>query len=184
MRKLSELEGAALGIIARAQPLTPYQLRKYFAISPNPHWSASAGSIYPLVERLEAARLVRAEEHATGERVGWKYSITVTGRKRLRTWILGGDTVKVIGLPDLLRVRVAMMPVLPPAEQRQFIALMEQKLRETLAITRADVARKQQEGDPLNLLISRGALLQTEARLHWIHEVQATLFGVQVQPAP
>lgn len=177
MRKLSELEGAALGIIARTEPVTPYQLRKYFAASPNPHWSASAGSIYPLVKRLEEARLVSAEAHATGERLGQKYSITLTGRKRLRTWILGGDTVKLIGLPDLVRLRVAMLPALSPAEQRQFVAAMERQLLDSLSATQADVACKQKEKDVLNHLISRGALLQAEARLAWIREVQATLFG-------
>jgi DNA-binding PadR family transcriptional regulator len=177
MRRLSELEGTALGIVARAQPVTPYQVRKIFAQSPNPHWSASAGSIYPLLKRLEEARLVSAEEHATGERLGQKYSITATGRKRLRTWLLGGDTVKVIGLPDLLRIRVAMLPVLGRDEQRQFLTAMEQKLGETLQASREDVARQEAGTDLLCVLVARGALLQTEARLAWIREVQARLFG-------
>ncbi|MBA4138802.1 MAG: hypothetical protein C0518_15965 [Opitutus sp.] len=179
MRKLSELEGAALGIIARAQPVTPYQVRKIFAQSPNPHWSASAGSIYPLIKRLEEAHFVSAEEHATGERFGQKYALTKTGRKRLRHWILGGDHVKLVGLPDLVRIRVAMMLVLSADEQRQFLTAMEQKLLEALAITRADVTLKaaEKDRDPLSLLISRGALLQTEARLVWIREVQAVMLG-------
>ena len=179
MRKLSELEGAVLGLIARIQPVTPYQLRKVFAISPNPHWSASAGSIYPLIKRLEEARLVSGVEHATGERVAQKYSITQTGRKRLRTWILSGDHVKVVGLPDLMRLRVGMLPALTPEEQREFLTSMEQKLMEVLTAIREDIVRKQREGDPLNLLLTRGALLQTEARLNWIREVQSTLIGLR-----
>jgi len=176
MRKLSELEGAVLGTVSNRQPVTPYQIRKTFAASPNPHWSASAGSIYPLVQRLAAARLLSSRDHATGARKGSKYSITDSGRRQLRQWILDSEQDRVLGIADLLRLRVTFLTVLEPPEQREFLDRMIGKLEAEVQKI-ADDKRMKARGDDVHAeLTAHGALLIAKARLIWLNDVKARLF--------
>jgi DNA-binding PadR family transcriptional regulator len=176
MRKLSELEGAVLGVISLSEPLTPYQIRKVFARSPNPHWSGSAGSIYPLVERLARHRLVSASAHVTGERRGFKYSLTAAGCKVLRSWILDAKHEKLVGISDLLRLRFRFLSVLKTTEQRRFVLAMIRKMTEEVKKIEADSRKKSSSPDDYSYLTARGALLMARARLAWLQEVRTRLF--------
>ena len=49
---LSEIEACVLALVSVDGPATPYAIRKVFLNSPNPQWSGSAGTIYPLIGRL------------------------------------------------------------------------------------------------------------------------------------
>ena len=64
MTDLTDLEQAALGVVWRDGPCTPYQVRKQFLDSPTPSWSGSAGTIYPLMRRLEDMGLVPCQVDA------------------------------------------------------------------------------------------------------------------------
>ena len=57
---LTELEATVLGELSIQQPCTAYAIRRAFAQSPTPTWSGSAGTIYPVLERLLRRKLVRA----------------------------------------------------------------------------------------------------------------------------
>ncbi len=57
-RKLSELEGVSLGIVYKRQACTAYRVRSELKEAPSSHWRASAGSVYPLLNRLEANGLL------------------------------------------------------------------------------------------------------------------------------
>jgi DNA-binding PadR family transcriptional regulator len=176
MRKLSELEGAVLGVTSLYEPVTPYQIRKVFERSPNPHWSGSAGSIYPLVERLARNRLLSGRAHATGKRRGLKYNITASGRKVLRSWILEAEHEKLVGISDLLRLRFRFLPALKVAEQRRFVATMIRKMTEEVEKIEADCHQTSSSHDDYLHLTARGALLMARARLAWLQEVWARLF--------
>ena len=176
MRKLSELEGAVLGVTSLDEPLTPYQIRKVFERSPNPHWSASAGSIYPLVERLARHRLLSARAHVIGQRRGMKYSLTASGRKVLRSWILDAKHDKLVGISDLLRLRFRFLSELKRTEQRRFIVAMIHKMTEEVKKIEADSRRKSSSHDDYSYLTARGALLMARARLTWLQEVRKRLF--------
>lgn len=173
MRKLSELEGAVLGVVSQHEPLTPYQVRKVFAHSPNPHWSASAGSIYPLVQRLARQRLLSVRDHATGARKSLKYSLTATGRKSLRTWILEVEHGKVAATSDLVRLRVHFLAALTRTEQQTFIDHMIVKIGTSLQRDERYSSAKLAAKDVYGYLGSRGAVLMTKARLTWLEEVKA-----------
>jgi len=177
MRKLSELEGAVLGVISLYEPLTPYQIRKVFARSPNPHWSGSAGSIYPLVERLARKRLLSARAHVTGERRGLKYSLTAAGRKVLRSWIMDAKHEKLVGISDLLRLRFRFLSALKTTEQRRFVVAMIRKMTEEVKKIEADSRKKFSSHDDYSYFTARGALLMARARLIWLQEVRRHLFG-------
>ena len=52
-RLLSELEGVCLGIIRKHESCTAYRVRLELKEAPSSHWRASAGSVYPLLARIE-----------------------------------------------------------------------------------------------------------------------------------
>src|SRR5262245_16984401 len=136
-RSLTELEGTVLGVIWARQPCTPYRVRREFLDSPSPYWSGSAGAIYPLIERLEAARLISGTERATGARIGREYQVTAAGRRTLRRWVGPPVDDVVIGVPpDPLRARVAFMNILPATEQRTMLHEIETRMRKQLARAR------------------------------------------------
>jgi DNA-binding PadR family transcriptional regulator len=176
MRKLSELEGAVLGVTSLYEPITPYQIRKVFERSRNPHWSGSAGSIYPLVERLARNRLLSGRAHATGERRGLKYNLTASGHKVLRSWILDAEDEKLVGISDLLRLRFRFLSALKTTEQRRFVVAMIRKMTEEVKKIEADCHKKSSSRDDYSYLTARGALLMARARLAWLQEVRTRLF--------
>jgi DNA-binding PadR family transcriptional regulator len=175
MRKLRELEGAVLGVVSQHGPLTPYQVRKVFAHSPNPHWNASAGSIYPLIARLSRRRLLAARHHATGARNCLKYSLTTAGLRVLRTWISNIEQTKITTTSDLVRLRVFFLAVLTPAEQRRFVEHMILKISAAIAKDEVYCRKKLKAGDTFAYLGSRGAVLMSRARFGWLKEVRSKL---------
>jgi DNA-binding PadR family transcriptional regulator len=175
-RPLTELEGTVMGVLWAGQPCTPYQVRREFLDSPSPHWSGSAGAIYPLVERLERAGLVRSEPHATGSRRSRLYRLTPAGRRALVRWIgppLGDEVVGVP--PDPLRARIALLALFPPAHQRAYLREVERRLLEMLARSRA--AEKAIAGDAVSERMSRGAIAMLETRLEWVRALRHSLAG-------
>lgn len=60
MPEMTELEGTVLGLIALHPESTAYEVRREFQKSRTAHWRASAGAIYPLIERLVKRDLLAA----------------------------------------------------------------------------------------------------------------------------
>src|SRR5215467_12118551 len=77
--KLSEIEACVLALVSVDGPATPYAIRKVFLNSPNPQWSGSAGTIYPLIERLRLRKFIRTTVFRTGRRRGNRISLTSAG---------------------------------------------------------------------------------------------------------
>lgn len=175
MEKLSELEGAVLGLAWSMGPATPYAIRKVFLDSPAPHWSGSAGAIYPLVRRLERQGLLRSEAAARGRRTSRLYTLTGEGLSRLRAWISPAPR-EAVGVPmDPLRTRLRFLEALPAGERTRFIRECRRRLREHLEEVREDCRRRRRSGDRYEYLMARGALLAVRARLAWLSEVQKAL---------
>src|SRR5258706_3174960 len=86
-RKLSEMEACVLALIWSNGPSTPYALRHVFLKSPSPQWSGSAGAIYPLVKRLERAKLIRSAAYSTGRRKGKLFVLTAAGSWAVYNWL-------------------------------------------------------------------------------------------------
>lgn len=176
LRPLTELEGTVLGIVWARQPCTAYQVRREFTDSPSPHWSGSAGAIYPLVVRLETAGLVRSVAHATGSRKSRLYRVTPRGRGVLQRWVGPRVPEEVVGVPpDPLRARVALLHVLPPGLRLTFLQELESRLAGFLALAEADLASGR-AGDPEFELMARGAIAMQRTRLEWLRGI---LMGVR-----
>lgn len=170
-RRLTELEGCVLGLVWAKGPCTPYTLRKEFLSSPSPHWSGSAGAIYPLIERLETRRLIRASQHADGKRLSKRYELTTSGMSKLRAWTGPPLSPDLLGVPaDPLRTRLRFLQVLSADQQRAFLVDAERGLAEQIERVRADHEGRLSEGIMAQLM-AKGALYALTARLEWIREV-------------
>lgn len=84
------LEHAILAFLAflAFQPLTGYDLKKYFDQSVAHFWSATQSHIYKALERLEERKLVTVTlVQQEGKPNRKEYQITDAGRAELRTWL-------------------------------------------------------------------------------------------------
>ena len=52
---LTENEGTLLALVARAEPITAYQIAKVYEESPVSNFNTSKGKIYPMIKRLREA---------------------------------------------------------------------------------------------------------------------------------
>lgn len=175
-RGCSELEGFTLGLLWQAGPCSPYDIRIFLVHSPSTQWSASAGSIYPVLRRLEnrgfvAARAVR--NHARRRRL---YVITPSGLRALRAWVgppLAPTAVTVSY--DPLRSRARFLACLAPAARKKWASAAG----ESLAAVEKSVERWQEKfgttaGD-FAAWVTRSGELDCAARKQWLRELQQSL---------
>lgn len=164
---LTELESCTLGVIRQYQPCSTYKVRSVFAASRTTEWSASAGSIYPVIERLKRLKLVKLAR-AAGARGRRDLSLTTKGEEVLQRWMSELQEWAARATPDPIRTRACFMGYLPSAGERAaFLDLAE-------ALTRAMVAELQAAGaavretSPMDYFSMLGAQYQLEARLRWL----------------
>lgn len=118
-RALTELEGAALGVVLRDGPCTSYAVKELFRASPSDFWSGSAGSIYPLMQRLEKRGLVASEQGSTGRRGRRDYRITAAGRRAFNRWLTDAERAAGMGF-DPLRTRLVFFDQLSQKARGRF----------------------------------------------------------------
>ena len=172
---LGEIEGCVLGLLSVDGPATPYAIRKAFGESPNPQWSGSAGTIYPLIERLVRRKLVRSRLSLTGKRRGYLISVTPSGSRALQRWLAVPIPAWVAGVPpDPLRTRISFLGAIGSKGRRQFLEDASRRARAHLAEIEADCARARKVGK-LEYAIARGALLSMQSRCAFLEEVREAL---------
>jgi len=120
-RALTELEGAALGVVVRDGPCTSYAVAELFRGSPSEVWSGSAGSIYPLMRRLERRGLVASAQGATGRRGRRVYRVTPVGRREFLRWLADAERAAGMGF-DPLRTRLVFLDRLSAPRRARFQA--------------------------------------------------------------
>jgi DNA-binding PadR family transcriptional regulator len=85
---IPQLGYALMGLIHQ-KPSSGYDLRKVFAETAMGNYSSSAGAIYPALERLEAAGLIRGTvEEMGGLRRRKLYHLSPRGLTELKKWLL------------------------------------------------------------------------------------------------
>lgn len=176
MRKLSELEGICLGIVARHKSCTAYRVRQELKDSPSSHWQASAGSVYPLLTRLETRQLIMAKAAGNDRRGTRQLQVTREGAAALRKWIrTGADADAVSSISDPVRSRMFFLKSLGRAERVRYLEAAIERMQDYLEETRTHLARKRAAGDRYDYFGSLGATMVTEARLKWLKRVRAEL---------
>src|SRR5437016_5902217 len=66
---------------------TGYEIKSLVDVSTHFFWAASYGQIYPELERLEQAALVKGEREAGHPRRRKAYELTPHGERALREWL-------------------------------------------------------------------------------------------------
>jgi DNA-binding PadR family transcriptional regulator len=170
-RQPSELEACVLALISSTGPATPYAIRQVFLNSPNPTWSGSTGSLYPLVDRLIRRKLIRATAHSTGLRAGKLLTITPAGRRAVEEWLQPAQPNWVAGVPpDPLRTRIRFLASLQPAKQKAFLQSAQKAVEMHLAEMRRDYPQRRAKGG-FELWMASGALSAMRARLSWLRQL-------------
>lgn len=173
--QLSEIEACVLALVSVDGPATPYAIRKVFLDSPSPQWSGSAGTIYPLIERLLRRKLIRSKLCLTGKRRGYQVFLTTAGSRALGLWLSLPIPEWVAGVPpDPLRTRVRFLGAVSPKQQRAFLQNAHQRTQAHLRAVEADCERKRVEGE-FQYLMARGALLSMQSRCAFLQEVAEVL---------
>jgi DNA-binding PadR family transcriptional regulator len=136
-KRLTELEGAVLSAVVRDGPCTSYAVKELFRGSPSEFWSGSAGSIYPLMKRLERRGLVASELGATGRRGHRTYRATPKGRRAFARWMTDAERAVAMGF-DPLRTRLVFIGQLSERARTEFCAEVGAALDELPAPLPAD----------------------------------------------
>jgi DNA-binding PadR family transcriptional regulator len=175
-RKLSELEGVSLGIIYKQQPCTAYQVRGELKMAPSSHWRASAGTVYPLLARLEDEDLVVTTADENDGRGRKLLSLTAEGRESLRRWVVSGaDQELISSATDPIRSRAFFLDVLGSAKQLTYLGKLIVQMEHYLSETRAHLDRASETDDIYDQLGALGAVKISEARLDWLRLVYERL---------
>ena len=175
MATITELEGVVLGIVRGLQPCTAYAVRRQLQASPSTHWSGSAGSIYPLLGRLEDAGLVEARSDAEDGRGRRLLSLTGEGRGALKRWVLEAAHLEVAAqVSDAVRTRAFFLDALSAAERRRFVESALEAAETFHAMTR-EYGRSREDDGGLVRLAALGGEYAAEARIRWLQELRASL---------
>lgn len=94
--KSNQTQFAILGHLS-LKPLSGYGLKKIIAQSTQHFWSESYGNLYPSLEKLIRAKLIKVEEteRSAGKRQQTIYSITALGMEHLLQWLKQNQTDKI-----------------------------------------------------------------------------------------
>jgi DNA-binding PadR family transcriptional regulator len=168
---LTELEACALGAIWLRGPCSAYAIRREFAESNSSYWSASSGSIYPVIKRLQALGMVAAKASPSDLRGTRDLIATARGKRALHGW--------VHDLPDWTK-----KPSLDPIRSRMnFLAVLDTRAAQLDFVERAKAGAQAQteelyrelavfkEDSPIEYLTNLGSLHEIEARIRWLDDV-------------
>jgi DNA-binding PadR family transcriptional regulator len=168
---LTELEACALGAIWLRGPCSAYAIRREFAESNSSYWSASSGSIYPVIKRLLALGLVSARASPSDMRGTRDLVATAKGARALRAWVRD--------LPNWTR-----KPSLDPVRSRMnFLAVLGTRAAQLDFVKRAIAGARAQDEDlrrelpsfrktsDTEYLTNLGSLYEVEARMRWLEAV-------------
>jgi len=160
--KLTELEGAMLGVVRLAPNCTAYRVRQVFLASRSAEWSGSAGAVYPAINRLEAEGLI-GESAAQDGRGTRTYRLTPAGAAAHDAWLCDADRAIGAGL-DPFRTRAGFWSVLPPKRLR---VLLKQLAREAER-RREELQRELPSLDEGDAAMTTLHIALQDLRLTWI----------------
>ena len=172
---LTELEHVVLGVVWRRGPCSAYLVRREFAVSASFHWSSSAGSIYPVVRRLERLGLVQARVQSWGKAGKREIEVTPKGVEALKQW-LGDVPPDLAGpSPDFIRTRSNFLGVLAPEERIDFLLRAEAATKAQLPIVEDAVEVSRTRPSEIEYWASLGGVYELRARLAWLRAVRKGL---------
>ncbi|CAA9261004.1 MAG: hypothetical protein AVDCRST_MAG42-2956 [uncultured Chthoniobacterales bacterium] len=172
--RLTELENAVLGLVWRREPCSAYIVKREFATSASVSWSASAGSIYPLVKKLSAAGLLSLRQQPWGSGEKTLLSLTDAGRDALRSWVATVPDKIGQPAPDPIRTRAFFLDVLLEEDRLRFLNEAEKVTQSAIQELRSAMAVLPDAESKFELLATSGAVFQLRARLRWIRYLRSS----------
>ncbi len=174
MNGLSELEGAALGVVRLRGPVTAYAVRAEFARSRSSHWSGSAGAIYPLLARLSRRGLLRSRGSTSGRRACRLFETTPAGDRALRRWIGAEvDTAMAAVSFDPIRTRVLFFGTIRNSQRQRFLRSALRQVSREMQALRQLRAELRKRGDRWGARVVTGAVGVLRARRAWLSGLTA-----------
>ncbi|TXI63602.1 PadR family transcriptional regulator [Mycolicibacterium mageritense] len=192
----------ALLAVLTAEPMTGYDLIKYFDGTVATFWSAPHSQIYPELRRMEEAGLITAEVASRGERAQKRvYSITEGGVKALENWL--SDVEVANPGRDAIRLRAAHFEFSSYAVARrqltEHLAMYEERLGRlqrmlgdlddrTVPLLRRRL--EQRPADEHEAIIAfkkfafSGQIAQAEAEISWAQQGLAMLDDLEARRIP
>jgi DNA-binding PadR family transcriptional regulator len=169
MKDYSILGYALLGLIYQ-QPLSGYDVKRIFALTPMAGFSDSPGAIYPALRKLEQLGFVRSDvQQMAGLRRRRVFEITSKGTNSLKQWqskpIAEEDMVR--GTSELL-LRFAFMDETLGAERSlAFLEEFADKLASYIPTLRQYLGDHATEMSISGQLALESGIREYEARLEW-----------------
>lgn len=162
--RLTELEGAVLGVVRSEGPCTPYRVRREFLVSRSSMWSGSAGAVYPALRRLAAAGLLRAKR-TEDSRKSIRYSLSPKGAAAFVSWVTDAPAATGSGL-DPFRYRADALDALSPAQRKKVAREMVRLLKRSCAELERLLSKPHPEpcGGELELALHKTRLAWLEKR--------------------
>lgn len=169
-RKLSTLEFTVLGILLKKAPCTAYSVLMEFTSSATSAYRSGAGSVYPLMGRLEKAGIVQTLPDTGRDKL---YALTPDGVEALRDWYDLTIEDDISCCLDVLRSRTYFLKVLEPDERLRFFDNAIKGLRMLLGRCEVKVEEYREAGDVFSEVAMEGAVLETKARITWLERTRA-----------
>lgn len=160
---VNEHEGTVLGMVARWQPVTRYQLLKAFERSPISSYNTSKGSLYPLVGRMMVRGFIVAET-GDGPRESELISLSPLGREALHRWIMRIGVQHGM-VHDPLQVRILALCELPLADRVRWVV----SAKDLLLGKKAELKEYHQKLTvPFNEIVYNFGVATIDAKLLWL----------------
>ncbi|MGD0144957.1 MAG: helix-turn-helix transcriptional regulator [Rhizomicrobium sp.] len=177
---MTELELCVLGTVWLRGPCSSYAIRREFAESPSSYWSSSSGSIYPVIKRLLAAKLI-AKSRSSDKRGKRDIATTPAGARAVREWVASLPDWTGKAALDPIRTRMNFFGVLKTSrEQLAFLRRAGENTELQLAVIRRMLRHaKPPEAEYFTAL---GTLSELEARIRWLAAVRKLLGGGKKSP--
>jgi DNA-binding PadR family transcriptional regulator len=167
--ELTDNEGTLLALVARAEPITAYQIGKVYEESPVSNFNTSKGKIYPIIRRLREAGLLTARSVKSDGRGTEQLQTTKKGRAAVRDWVQNIRPTHLLP-EDPLRTKVQSFDLLTRDERLEWIAELKNQLREKLE----DVeAYGREVSVPYQELVHDNAVRSIRSRMDWLDLVLA-----------
>ena len=175
-RETSLLGRALLGLLLEG-PLSGYDIRRIFTRTPMGSFSDSPGAIYPALERLETAGLIRGRiESSAGLRQRKTFQITPAGKESLKRWLSAPvSRDDVVHGTDELMLRFGFMDAgLGEAASVRFLNGLQHELKAYIPELKLYLEEHGREMPRSGCLALESGIRSYETLLHWtVHALAA-----------
>jgi PadR family transcriptional regulator, regulatory protein AphA len=169
-----------LGMI-RLGARSGYEIKQTVELSLRFFWTISPAQIYPSLERLERAGLIKGKSEPLGKRRRRTFTITSTGNTVLRDWLRQRGPIP-FELRDIGLVKLFFADALDKDEALALLDAVKRRSEERIATLRSIepvAAVTEQDGNVYPMLTLRMGIAFHQAMLDVCKEFEQKIFGIR-----